>query len=195
MYIDIVEISHLEGLDRLQKLQLDNNQIKKIENLGHLTNLEWLDLSFNRITKIEGLDELIQLTDLSLYCNKITTLEGMDNLHNLNFLSIGKNDIVQADSVTGYLPKFKNLQVLIVKDNPFLKDLNEKFFKELKNLKYLDYSIVDDPSGKIEKDIDMGGVGGEKKNKAEAQNVKDQRAKARKVYIYIYILCRMQRLK
>ena len=57
------------GLDRLEKLQLDNNIICKIQNLDHLVNLKWLDLSFNLIEKIEGLDNLSKLTDLSLFSN------------------------------------------------------------------------------------------------------------------------------
>lgn len=67
--LDIIEIDNLYGLDRLEKLQLDNNIICRISNLGHLKNLKWLDLSFNLIEKIEGLDKLTKLTDLSLFSN------------------------------------------------------------------------------------------------------------------------------
>ena len=67
--LDIIEIDNLYGMDRLEKLQLDNNIICKISNLDHLVNLKWLDLSFNLISKIEGLDKLTKLTDLSLYSN------------------------------------------------------------------------------------------------------------------------------
>ena len=68
-FLDIIEIDNLYGMDRLEKLQLDNNIICKISNLDHLVNLKWLDLSFNLISKIEGLDKLTKLTDLSLYSN------------------------------------------------------------------------------------------------------------------------------
>jgi hypothetical protein len=53
----------------LEKLQLDNNIIQKIENLDHLVNLHWLDLSFNLVKEIEGLDKLVNLKDLSLFNN------------------------------------------------------------------------------------------------------------------------------
>ena len=48
-YKNIIEIDNLKGLEGLQKLQLDNNIICKIQKLDHLTNLNWLDLSFNLI--------------------------------------------------------------------------------------------------------------------------------------------------
>jgi Leucine-rich repeat (LRR) protein len=65
----------LDGLFYLEKLQLDNNLIERIENLDHLVNLKWLgkilylDLSFNCIKEIKGLEKLTQITDLSLYNN------------------------------------------------------------------------------------------------------------------------------
>lgn len=39
---DIVRIENLNGLHSLQRLQLDNNHIRKIENLDHLTSVTWL---------------------------------------------------------------------------------------------------------------------------------------------------------
>jgi hypothetical protein len=36
----IAMIDNLNGLDNLTKLQLDNNQITKIENIGHLVRLK-----------------------------------------------------------------------------------------------------------------------------------------------------------
>jgi Leucine-rich repeat (LRR) protein len=46
----------LGGMDKLTKLQLDNNIITKIKGLNTLKHLKWLDLSFNLIEKIEGLE-------------------------------------------------------------------------------------------------------------------------------------------
>eukprot|EP01022_Parablepharisma_sp_SALTPOND_P019136 TRINITY_DN322_c5_g1_i1.p1 TRINITY_DN322_c5_g1~~TRINITY_DN322_c5_g1_i1.p1 ORF type:complete len:558 (+),score=94.37 TRINITY_DN322_c5_g1_i1:4775-6448(+) len=145
-----MEIRNLDGLTRLEKLQLDNNIIMKIEGLDHLVNLKWLDLSFNNISKIEGLDHLVNLTDLSLFQNQITTLEGMDSLTKLNYLSIGNNKIASADAVT-YLQKFKSLQVLIIQGNPFCKNDTDNearylVIASLPQLKYLDYMMIDDES-------------------------------------------------
>ena len=53
-YKNICDIDHLDAMENIHTLCLDNNVISRIENLGHLTNLIWLDLSFNNISKIEG---------------------------------------------------------------------------------------------------------------------------------------------
>jgi Leucine-rich repeat (LRR) protein len=88
-YKNIIEIDNLIGLEKLQKLQLDNNIICKIQNMDHLVNLSWLDLSFNLVTKIDNLDRLTKLTDLSLFSNRIEELSGMETLVNLNVFSFG----------------------------------------------------------------------------------------------------------
>ena len=88
-YKNIIEIDNLVGLEKLQKLQLDNNIICEIKNLDHLVNLTWLDLSFNLISKIENLEQLTKITDLSLYSNRIEKLSGLETLVNLNVFSFG----------------------------------------------------------------------------------------------------------
>ena len=145
-----MEIRNLDGLTKLEKLQLDNNIIMKIEGLDHLINLKWLDLSFNNISKIEGLDHLANLTDLSLFQNHITKLEGMDKLTKLNYFSIGNNEVASAESLV-YLQRFKSLQVLIIQGNPFCKNDTDNearysVIATLPQLKYLDYMMIDDES-------------------------------------------------
>ena len=135
-------------MEHLQKLQLDNNIICKIQNLDHLTELRWLDLSFNLIEKIEGLDSLTKLTDLSLYNNHISEIGGLNTLHELNVLSLGKNELQPYDKVVSYLKEFPNkLEVLTLMGNPGTKE-NEQGYKYhviayLKDLKYLDYKVID----------------------------------------------------
>ena len=60
-YKNIIHIANLNGLEKLEKLQLDNNIIYEIRNMDMLVNLKWLDLSFNLIKKVEGLDKLTKL--------------------------------------------------------------------------------------------------------------------------------------
>jgi len=141
----ISQIDNLVGFDLLTKLQLDNNNIMKIENLNHLVNLQWLDLSFNNISKIEGLDSLTQLTDLTLYSNNISVLEGMPSLPNLSCFSVGKNNLQELDNVATYLRKFKKLRMLTLSNNPLCKhpSYKSKILAHIKNLKYLDYRLVD----------------------------------------------------
>ena len=143
---------------RLEKLQLDNNIIEKIEGIDHLVNLKWLDLSFNRIKAIEGLEKLVNLTDLSLYNNKIMILDGLHNCTKLNIFSIGNNLIRSFEEVHAYFgqsadkkTRFKYLQVLNVYGNPFTIKDNEKdkeyeahLIAKLPNLRYLDYIYIDE---------------------------------------------------
>jgi Leucine-rich repeat (LRR) protein len=135
-------------MEKLTKLQLDNNIITKIQGLECLVNLEWLDLSFNMITKIEGLDNCLKLTDLSLFKNRITVLSGLENLKELNVLSVGSNALANLEDSIDYLRKLKNkLEVLRISDNAFQKQRNTEYKKytmaRLKNLKYIDYELIE----------------------------------------------------
>ena len=137
-------------MEKLTKLQLDNNIITKIQGLESLVNLTWLDLSFNLIEKIEGLETLYQLEDLSLFSNRITKLENLDALINLNLLSVGENEIYSLDDTVKYLAGLKNnLEVLQIKENRFKEKIQDgKEYKPLviaylSNLKYLDYELID----------------------------------------------------
>ena len=117
---DIVEICNLTGMEKMQKLQLDNNIICKIQGLHELVHLKWLDLSFNLIEKIEGLEKNRELEDLSLFSNCITELSGLEELSKLNVLSIGRNKIVNLETTLQYLRKLKNkMQVLKIEENEF----------------------------------------------------------------------------
>lgn len=148
-----MEIRNLNGLENLERLQLDNNIIEKIDGLDVLVNLVWLDLSFNRITKIEGLNNLVNLTDLALFQNKISKIENMDNLMKLNYFSIGNNEITQESTSITYLQRFKNLQVLIVQGNKFIEhdtefDIKYRIIAYLPQLKYFDYMMIDEETFK-----------------------------------------------
>jgi hypothetical protein len=65
---NITEISGLEELIGLQRLNLSNNKITKIENLSRNSGLKWIDLSGNQITNIDSIFELSSCSELnSLY--------------------------------------------------------------------------------------------------------------------------------
>lgn len=93
------------------------------------------------------------MTDLSLFSNEITELGGLENLCELNVLSVGKNKIKSFDTAIKYLKPLKNkLEVLKIRDNDFCdaKDYQEDFktyrlmpIALLKNLKYLDYELIE----------------------------------------------------
>ena len=64
-------LSHLDKLQRLERLSFEDNKINKIEGLGKLENLR----------------------ELNLHGNKISQIKGLGNLHKLKLLRIGNNQI------------------------------------------------------------------------------------------------------
>nr|BAC33066.1 unnamed protein product [Mus musculus] len=90
---NILRIDNLWQFENLKKLQLNNNIIERIEGLTNLIHLVWLDLSFNNIEAIEGLDTLVNLEDLSLSNNRISKVDSLDALVKLQVLSLGNNQI------------------------------------------------------------------------------------------------------
>uniref|UniRef100_A0A4W2FQC3 Dynein regulatory complex subunit 3 n=1 Tax=Bos indicus x Bos taurus TaxID=30522 RepID=A0A4W2FQC3_BOBOX len=142
---NILRIDNLWQFESLQKLQLDNNIIEKIEGLENLTRLVWLDLSFNNIEAIEGLDTLVNLEDLSLFNNRISKIDSLDALVKLQVLSLGNNHIGNMMNII-YLRRFKALRTLSLSGNPVAEDEDYKMFicAYLPDLVYLDFRRLDD---------------------------------------------------
>ncbi|XP_074137657.1 dynein regulatory complex subunit 3 isoform X1 [Sminthopsis crassicaudata] len=141
---NILRIDNLWQFVSLRKLQLDNNIIEKIDGLESLVNLVWLDLSFNNIETIEGLDTLVNLEDLSLFSNRIAKMDAMDSLVKLQVFSIGNNMIDNLLNVI-YLRRFTYLRSLNLAGNPICDDEEYKLFVTayLPDLVYLDFRLID----------------------------------------------------
>jgi len=72
--LGIIDITEIEGLDKLTTLKvliLRGNQIEEIKGLEHLINLQELDLRWNQIEEIKGLETLTNLEKLELWGNPI----------------------------------------------------------------------------------------------------------------------------
>ncbi|XP_053766802.1 dynein regulatory complex subunit 3 isoform X2 [Desmodus rotundus] len=128
---NILRIDNLWQFENLRKLQLDNNVIERIEGLEKLTHLVWLDLSFNNIEAIEGLDTLVNLEDLSLFNNRISKIDSLDALVKLQII---------------YLRRFKDLRGLSLSGNPIAEaeDYSMFILAYLPDLVYLDSRRIDD---------------------------------------------------
>lgn len=63
-------IDGLDGLTKIETLNMRQNLIERIENLSQLPTLKSIDLYDNHIERIEGLDECIQLKHLDLSFSK-----------------------------------------------------------------------------------------------------------------------------
>ncbi len=95
-YLGIIDISKIEGLEKLTELRsldLGCNEFLEIKGLEKLVNLEYLDLCNNKISEITGLENLTNLKGLLLAGNKIREIKGLENLVNLFYLDLSENPI------------------------------------------------------------------------------------------------------
>jgi hypothetical protein len=96
---NISEISGLDHMENLFKLNLSGNNITDIKGLENLKNLRFLDLSNNLIQEIKGLDSQKSLMTLYLNGNKIEELKGLEHLRNLNALYLAGNNITEVKGI------------------------------------------------------------------------------------------------
>ncbi|XP_040604701.1 dynein regulatory complex subunit 3 [Mesocricetus auratus] len=149
---NILRIDNLWQFENLQKLQLNNNIIERIEGLENLIHLVWLDLSFNNIETIEGLDTLVNLEDLSLSNNRISKMDSLDALVKLQVLSLGNNQISNIMNIL-YLRRFTDLRTLTLSGNPVAEAEEYKMFiyAYLPDLVYLDFRRIDEQAKEMAK--------------------------------------------
>ena len=148
----ITEIDNLSYTNKLKVLLLGKNNIEKIKNLNALTELEILDLHCNKIKVIENLACLKKLRVLNLSNNQITSMNELvynRNLEELNIrknfieiipnmndfqmlkrINIGKNLIKKLEYILEF-NKLKNLQEIVLENNPILNLSNSSQFKNL----------------------------------------------------------------
>ncbi len=80
-------------LTTLTYLELNDNQVKRLEELEGMHRLEVLDCSYNRIKTVKGLLGLGNLTRLYLASNRLSAIEGLEALGKLTVLDLGNNSI------------------------------------------------------------------------------------------------------
>lgn len=142
-HLRILNITCLWRFSSLNKLELSNNIIRRIEGLESLLNLTVLDLSFNHIDSIGGLNNLVNLYHLNLTYNKISGLGNMDNLKKLGTLLLRNNRIKSFSDIT-YLRQFEKLISLGIAENPVVKQNGSdlRIIATLPQLKCLDYKLL-----------------------------------------------------
>jgi protein phosphatase 1 regulatory subunit 7 len=64
-------IEGLDGLTKIETLNMRQNFIEKIENISQLTTLKHVDLYDNHIERIEGMESLVQLKHVDLSFSKL----------------------------------------------------------------------------------------------------------------------------
>ena len=131
--IIITDLTGIENLKGLQKLNLNNNQISNITALQGLTNLTSIYLSGNLISDITSLQGLTNLTFLDLDNNKIIDTTALQGLNNLTELHLSGNQISAITALQG-------LNRLVYLDLSSNKISSITALKGLTNLVYLDLS-------------------------------------------------------
>ncbi len=176
-YGGLVEIPEFisELSNTLKYLTIANTfYISDLQNLRSLKKLEYLNLENNQIKKLDGLETLLSLKYLNVSRNR---LENIDAIHNLNKLETLKIGTVIKPCDLGFVSNFKNLKYIeinfdekTVKQNNFsfekLSRLTEaslisvgltsvKGIENAQDLKYLyltnNYIINIEPIGKLPK--------------------------------------------
>ena len=109
----ITDISALQGLTKLEVLDLDGNSISNISALERLINLTVLDLDDNNITDISPLSGLTNLEVLGLRENSISNISAVRGLINLTRLELSVNPITDISAVMG----LTNLTELYLRSN------------------------------------------------------------------------------
>ncbi|KAI3651614.1 hypothetical protein MP228_002917 [Amoeboaphelidium protococcarum] len=154
-------IPNVTGLNKLQELYLQNNNIASFTDL-QLASGRVLDLAKNQITSLDGVSRLKSLTRLDVSCNQLAALPSdlqkctmlthlnvsgnkltaVDDkffveLKALKVLLLGRNQLKQAPSS---ISKLVELQELDLSGNEPLKSLSNISFDRLVNLRVLNVS-------------------------------------------------------
>lgn len=136
LYLDINQISKIENIEYLSKLEILNlrdNLIEDLENLHFLKNLKFLNLSFNKVIEIgPSVNNLVNLRHLNLENNRVLKIKNVNSLKKLRKLNLSGNRI-------DVLENMKSLSSLVHIDldhNP-LAIYNDDLVKFPPSLEYL----------------------------------------------------------
>ena len=129
----------LRGVQELEKLSLENNNISYIANDTFLNTpkIRYLDLSANALTTWESYRGLENLQTIHLRNNRIQFLYGgaFQSSKHLNYIGLNKNNLKELNDNT-----FKGLTILKTINLAFneITSLGKYVFRTLKNLQSLD---------------------------------------------------------
>ena len=128
---NIEKIKNLNALTELEILDLHSNKIKIIENLCYLKKLRILNVANNQITSINELVYNRNLEELNVRKNLIEIIPNMNDFQMLKKINIGKNLIKKLEYIFEF-NKLKNLEELILENNPIINNYNS--IPQLNNL-------------------------------------------------------------
>jgi internalin A len=95
----IKDLTGLEKCRSLALLNLENNEIEKIDAIKDLKNIQSLNLAKNKITDIKPIAELTKLQYVHLADNQISDISIISKLTNLRSLYLSNNKIVDLKAL------------------------------------------------------------------------------------------------
>lgn len=144
----IKSIKGLEHAVNLEKLKLNENEIKDLSPLKDLTKLKYLELQRNRIVDLKPLANLTNLEFLKLYNNLIEDITPLEKLVNLTGLDLHYNVKVEGDENNKKISKG-------ITDISVVKNMTKLEFLDVSANRIKDVSVIKN----LEKinDIDFSG--------------------------------------
>ncbi len=114
--LDEIDFSSISSLLNLRELDLSSNNIVNLELIiTNLTKLEKLNLESNDIGSLDSLSNLVNLTHLNLKNNEISNLNPLSNLKNLTHLNLKNNEISNLNP----LSNLKNLKEINMEERNY----------------------------------------------------------------------------
>lgn len=149
----------IEEFDNLTSLTVDSSNLTDISKLANCPNLKELVLESNSLSDFESLSKLEQLEELTLSCEELRTLDFVENMVNLKSLNILSGNLYDATSLKCLINlktlrldadfESENFEVIGTLTNLESLDIdvsidNMSYLKELKNMKKLKISYLED---------------------------------------------------
>jgi small GTP-binding protein len=140
---EISEIGHLNQLENLRFLNLDDNSIPYLAGLEKFKSLHTLLAISNNIETIEILENIPHLKSLNLGWNMTSDINFLNNLPGLQFLNLGTSR-VQDFNLIGTLTELRHLDLRAnsISDASFLKNLTKLEFLNLSKNNIKDVSFL-----------------------------------------------------
>jgi len=109
----ISNISGLEYMQNLTRVNLGRNNISSMEPLRNLSKLSYISIHNNQISDLSPLQELVNLQTLVLWSNQVSSLDPLSGLHGLTYLDVSRNNISDISAIS----ELTNLQTLSIAYN------------------------------------------------------------------------------
>jgi len=108
---ELKSLSREFDLESIHSINLSGKGLNDLSDLEYCTGLERLDLHNNKLCRVQWIQDLTQLVYLDLSQNDLSNLEPLRNLENLKFLNVSGNAISAFDAILclKHLPELANL--------------------------------------------------------------------------------------